>query len=393
VRHFALPHSLENIMGTARFDTRGVTLDGLTGRLGDGPVQFFGRIDKEGFLPARLDVQMTGQGMTLRFPEGMRSKVDATLFLQGTPQGATLSGDVYVRDALYTRTFETDILNLVGSAVTTANASGGGGTLQQPVPLRYDVRITAPQSLRIDNNVLRLVASADLQLRGTFERPTLLGNTEINRGDMLFEGRRYIVTRGAIDFNNPNRIEPFFDVEAQTRVRVPGDTYIVSLRAVGTPSRVTFDLSADPPLPELEILALLFSDVDPGRNVELRRYSTEVSPQQQLLRDRASRALTQTVSSEVGRVVQQTFGVDTFQITPSLIDPNSQAARLEPGARLTIGQRLSDRVYLTYSRSQTASTRNQIILLEYDQTDRLSWVFSRNEDRTYAVDVRVRHVF
>jgi hypothetical protein len=41
----------------------------------------------------------------------------------------------------------------------------------------------------------------------------------------------------------------------------------------------------------------------------------------------------------------------------------------------------------------SSSTRNQIILLEYDQTDRLSWVFSRNEDRTYAIDVRIRHVF
>jgi hypothetical protein len=392
IRHFALPFSLENINGTARFDARGVTLDGLTARLGDGPVQFFGRIDKQGFLPARLDVTMTGQGMTLRFPEGMRSKVDATLMLQGSMQGATLSGDVYVRDALYTRPFETDILNLVGGAVSTANA-GGGGALQEPFPLRYDVRITAPQSLRIENNVLRLVATADLQLRGTYDRPTLLGNTEINRGDLLFEGRRYLVTRGTIDFNNPNRIEPFFDVEAQTRVRVPGDTYQVSLRAVGTPSRVTFDLSADPPLPEIEVLALLFSDVDPGENVELRRYSNGVTPQQQILRDRASRALTSTVSSEVGRVVQQTFGVDTFQLTPSLIDPNSQATRLEPGARLTIGQRLSDRVYLTYSRSVSSSTRNQIILLEYDQTDRLSWVLSRNEDRTYAIDVRVRHVF
>jgi hypothetical protein len=390
IRHFALPHSLENITGTARFDARGMTLDGLTGRLGDGPVQFFGRIDKQGFLPARLDVQMTGQGMTLRFPEGMRSKVDATLFLQGTAQGATLSGDVYVRDALYTRTFETDILNLVGSAVTTAN--GSGGVVQQPVPLRYDVRITAPQSLRIDNNVLRLVASADLQLRGTYERPTLLGNTEINRGDMLFEGRRYVVTRGTIDFNNPNRIEPFFDVEAQTRVRVPAETYQVSLRALGTPSRVTFDLSADPPLPEIEILALLFSDVDPG-DVELRRYNAQITPQQQLLRDRASRALTETFSGDINRTVQQTFGVDQFQLTPTLIDPNSASTRLEPGARLTIGQRLSDRVYLTYSRSLSSSTRNQIILLEYDQTDRLSWVFSRNEDRTYAIDVRVRHVF
>jgi hypothetical protein len=395
LRHFSLPNSLDNIMGTARFDSRGVTLDGLSARLGEGPVQFFGRIDKQGYLPGRLDITMTGQGMTLRFPEGMRSKIDATLMLQGTMQGATLSGDVYVRDALYSRSFETDILNLVGGAVTTstAGAPAGAGVLQEALPLRYDVRITAPQSLRVENNVLKLVASADLQLSGTYDRPTLLGNTEINRGDMLFEGKRYIVTRGTIDFNNPTRIEPFFDVEAQTRVRVPSDTYLVSLRAVGTPSRLTFDLSADPPLPELEVLALLFSDVDPTRNPELRRYSGDVTPQQQLLRDRASRALTGTVSSEVGRVVQQTTGLDTFQLTPTLIDPNSQAARLDPGARVTLGQRLSDRLYLTYSRSLTSSTRNQIILLEYDQTDRLSWVFSRNEDRTYAIDVRVRHVF
>jgi hypothetical protein len=50
-------------------------------------------------------------------------------------------------------------------------------------------------------------------------------------------------------------------------------------------------------------------------------------------------------------------------------------------------------VYLTYSRSLTSTTRDQIILLEFDQSDRLSWILSRNEDRTYALDVRVRHVF
>ena len=66
---------------------------------------------------------------------------------------------------------------------------------------------------------------------------------------------------------------------------------------------------------------------------------------------------------------------------------------LDPAARLTIGKRLSDRVYLTYSRSLSSSTRDQIILLEYDQTDRFSWILSRNEDQTYALDVRVRHVF
>jgi autotransporter translocation and assembly factor TamB len=225
LRHFSLPNSLEGITGTARFDSRGVTLDGLTARLGDGPVQFFGRIDKQGLQPGRFDIQVTGQGMTVRFPEGMRSKVDATLMLQGTLQGATLSGDVYVRDALYSRPLETDILNLVGGVVTTSTPGAPpSGSLQEALPLRYDVLITAPQSLRVENNVMRLVASAELRLGGTYERPTLLGNTEITRGDLLFEGRRYLVTRGTIDFTNPTRIEPFFDVEAQTRVRVPGDT-------------------------------------------------------------------------------------------------------------------------------------------------------------------------
>jgi hypothetical protein len=32
-------------------------------------------------------------------------------------------------------------------------------------------------------------------------------------------------------------------------------------------------------------------------------------------------------------------------------------------------------------------------MLEYDATDRLSWVLSKNEDNTYALDVRMRHVF
>jgi hypothetical protein len=141
------------------------------------------------------------------------------------------------------------------------------------------------------------------------------------------------------------------------------------------------------------VLGLLFADLDPGQLPEGRGYSQAITPQQQLLQERAARALTGQISSEVGRVVEQAFGVDTFQLTPSVTDVYQQSSRFEPGARLTIGERLSSRLYLTYSRSLSSTTRDQIILLEYDQTDRLSWILSRNEDRTYALDVRVRHVF
>jgi hypothetical protein len=93
-------------------------------------------------------------------------------------------------------------------------------------------------------------------------------------------------------------------------------------------------------------------------------------------------------------VVEETFGVDSVQITPWLGDLSAQqSARLTPSARLTIGKRISDRVYLTYSRALNASTRDQIVLLEYNQSDRLAWIVSQNEDQTYAVDVFVRRVF
>ena len=125
----------------------------------------------------------------------------------------------------------------------------------------------------------------------------------------------------------------------------------------------------------------------------LSQYSTAITPQQQLLREAATRYLTGSLSAEVGKVAERTFGVDTFQLTPSLGDVDQQTSRVAPGLRLTIGRRISDRVYVTFSRSLGSAARDQIILLEYDQSDRFSWVLSQNEDNTYALDVRLRHVF
>ena len=53
---------------------------------------------------------------------------------------------------------------------------------------------------------------------------------------------------------------------------------------------------------------------------------------------------------------------------------------------------VSDRIFLTYARS-ISSQIDQIILLEFDSTESLSWVLSQNEDRTYALEVRKRHAF
>jgi hypothetical protein len=79
------------------------------------------------------------------------------------------------------------------------------------------------------------------------------------------------------------------------------------------------------------------------------------------------------------------------QITP-IFAGDQPFQQLNPTARVTLGRRISPRVYLTYSRT-IGGLEEEIILLEYDHSDRVSWVLSRNEDRTFALDFRLRYVF
>ncbi len=397
IRAFAFPHALDAINGIVAFDGSSIRLDGLRASLADGRVLFGGRMGVSGLVVTNYDVTLTGHDLRLRYPEGMRSLVDAALTVQGSADAPLLGGSVLVRSAVWTPAFD-GTANVFGSSPSAAlpiEPGAPGARAPSSLPLRYDVRIVAPSTFRIENDLARIVASADVNVRGTYDRPLVFGRADIERGEVRFEGRRYVVSRGSLDFANPERIEPFFDVEAQTRVRVPGQTYRVTLRVAGTSARLQPEFTSDPPLPSADVLSLLLSDTTPAGDVEVASLRSPNQREQELLQARATRALTGALSAEVGKVVQDTFGVDTFQITPLLVDPYQQSVGLSvnPAARVTIGKRLSDRIYLTYARSLSSSTRDEIILLEYDQSDTLGWVLSQNEDGTYALEVRKRVTF
>jgi autotransporter translocation and assembly factor TamB len=390
-----MPNSLDAINGVVRFDSRGIGLDDVTATMGGGRIQFGGRVGLDGYLPGELNITARGEGVQLRVPEGVRSVVDADLSVRGNVKAPTLGGTVTVRSAMWNRRIDptAGLFDFNSAASNSASETGAAAA----VPIRFDLEVNAPATVRIENNLARLVVGADLRLRGTSERPLILGRAEVDRGEILFEGRRYLVTRGALEFNNPTRIEPFFDVEAETRVRVPGQTYRVIVNFAGTTQSLVPQFSSDPPLAsDADVVALLFSEVRREGDAELRARQNPNERQADILTTRATQLLASPISSEVGRVVEQTFGVDTFQVTPSLIDPYNQATasgRINPSARVTVGKRVSDRVYLTFSRSLSSSRNDQILLLEYDESDRLSWILSRNENDTYAIEVRVRHTF
>jgi hypothetical protein len=396
-RHFAFPLALERMNGPIAFDSRGLSVDGLTAELGGGQVRFEGTVAPEGFLPGEINITMSGENILVRYPLDMRSRLDIPrLTLTGTPRDMRLEGEVVVIDALYSRPFPADIIALLTSAVGSSPEAPPSDA--EPLPLRYDgVVIRAQSSVRVQNSgtfSARLTSSANLELRGTAAQPVLSGDLELDRGgELTLFGKRYTIAQGTVYFSNPSRIEPTFDIEAETRVRVPGETYRITANVRGGLNRFerpTF--TSDPPLTDPEIYALLISDVPPGQDLELRQARGDSAAEQQLLRELAAQAATGAISAQFNRAVEQTLGVN-FSITPTLTDPDQQSSRAEPGARFLVGRRIGQNVYFQYSRSLSATNRDEIILIEYYPSDRLTWVVSRNEDQTYAIEVRMRRSF
>jgi hypothetical protein len=142
-----------------------------------------------------------------------------------------------------------------------------------------------------------------------------------------------------------------------------------------------------------DIVALLLGQEPTGNLNELRALSATRTTQSEadIVRALASRLLASPFSAPIDRITEEVFGGGTtVLITPSI---GTEEDPLAPTARLVIGQRISSRAYLTFSRGLGNSTHQQILVLEYDQSDRVSWIITQNGDRTFAIDFRVRHVF
>ena len=116
----------------------------------------------------------------------------------------------------------------VSSPTSTSSTLGGGGTaLPAPaaeaasLPVRFDIQVQAPQTLRVENNLRASRRGrgpdADRHLRSAGPaRPR--GRSNAARSSSRATG---IWSRAAPSISStPRAIQPFFDIEAETRVRV-----------------------------------------------------------------------------------------------------------------------------------------------------------------------------
>ena len=364
-----VPVRFSELQGDIVFSRDLVRFENIQGHAGSGTVRLSGVLEHRNAVLQSLNVSISARNARLPYPKDFRSVVNADLYLNGTGDVRMLTGEVDVIRAEYTRDFNL-LEQLAGGGVTQSGPLTTDPYLRD---LRLNVEIRSDKGLVIDNELANLRGSTRLMLRGTPAYPSLTGRVEASEGTIFFRGSRFEINRAAADFVGRNWLNPLMEVRAEADVK----TYRLILDAVGELDNLNLNVTSDPPMSTVDILSMLTTG---------KRDSSAATTQQksEIVGMSAASVLSENLTGVIGKRMQRIFGLESFRVDPFLA-----GAENDPTARITVSERISRDLVVTFSRNLTTN-QDQIVVIEYDVTKDLSLLATRDEDGKYGLDFRFR---
>lgn len=375
-----LPVEFSRGRGSFRFTANQISVDDLSLDTDFGSLNLSGGIFLDGLTPTRWQINVLGYGLAVPYPKDFNTVVDVDLDLIRNLDSYLVAGAVYVRSAEFTRNLS--VAELVYGLASSQAELPSDPTFADQVSL--DVSLEAYQSLRITNNLARIVGSGELSLIGTLAEPVLLGNIVIDDGLLKLEGNDYEIIRGSVSFNNPRKTTPFLNFEAETQVR----EYDITLSVRGPVDQFQMNFRSEPPLSTPSIVSLLAAGQTQEEIFGSERISqTESST---LMAFGAGTLLSKTLGEVVENQTSRLFGFERFSIDPFVDDTRGR----DPGARITLGKQLTRELGITYISSLGNNFQDQTVIIQYQLTDWLTVVGTSSPgDGTVAVDFKFRKRF
>jgi translocation and assembly module TamB len=366
------PLGLSKVNGDVVFNTSRLLFDRVSAESGGGQLTLSGNVSY-GDGPLRYEISVTTPQVRIRYPVGMSWLAGGTLELSGTSQAALLSGRVQLQRLLFVE--GVDVASFFATASETISSPASSSPFMRN--LSFDVEGKTIPGARIEWSGARIDMDGEVRLRGTWDRPVLLGHIHLLGGEMAFRGNDFDLTRGDINFANPFRLDPVLNVEATASI----SQYQVTLNFSGPASRLSLTYRSDPPLPDTDIIALLALG-STGEESALRSQSATSQNYG------ATALLSEAISSGLGGRIEHLFGVSHFRVDPFLAGTTTES---NAAARITIEQQVAHDLTITYSTNAT-SNQEQLIQVEYAVKRGLSVVFLRDINGTNGLDIKfVKH--
>jgi translocation and assembly module TamB len=365
----SVPHRLTSVSARIYADEDRIIIEEARGKVSGGDIILHGTVYRDRFSLKRFFFESNLSNVTVSVSRNFWVHFDGNLSYQGSLQNQNVTGDINIKKARYTERIEWKSWLL--QARRKERPKLEAGRLDQT---GLNVRVNG-SNLSIDNNVARAALKMDLLLRGTIGQPALIGRLETLNGIVYFRNNEFTLLKGAVDFANPNEVNPYFDLLAETRIK----NYTVRLALDGYVDQFNLSLSSSPTLEEGDILSLLAVG-DVGKNLKGLEGGIGAAE--------ATSFLTGQLQDVAEERLKTITGVDRLQIDPSI---SRTTGTVSP--RVTLSKRLiGDRLYATYSASADVKD-GQIIKLEYLLSKTTSLIGVRDAQGGIGADVKFRFEF
>jgi translocation and assembly module TamB len=368
------PVGLSKLNGNIVFNRSQLLFDRVTAEAGGGQMSLSGSVTY-GEGPLRYEVTATTSTIRIRYPEGMSWLAGGTLRFSGTTSAALVSGRVTVDRLLFAP--GVDVTTFFANASATSTETPTSSTFLQN--LAFDVEGQTSPGARIEWTGAHIEVDGNVRLRGTWDRPVLLGHVHLLSGEVPFRGNTFQLTRGDINFANPFRLDPVLDVELTSTI----SQYQVSIDFAGPADRLTLNYRSDPPLPDSDIVALLALG-SPGQGTALQSSQPGASQNYG-----ATALLSEAITSGIGGRIEHLFGISQFRVDPFAGGPTTES---NAAARVTIVDQIARGFTVTYSTNAATTNQYQLIQVEYAVKRNVSVEFLRDINGTYGFDIKwIRH--
>ncbi len=359
-----LPVGLQHGNGTLTVTRDRINISSFEGQLGGGKITAQGGVALRPTL--QFDMGLAARDVRMLYPQGMRESINANLRFTGSTTAAVLGGSVNLTDLSFTPGFDlTSFISQLSGGVESPPSQG----FTQNVALNLSVH--SSNNVNLVSRTLSVGGTANLQVRGTAAEPVILGRVNLTGGDVILNGNRYVLTGGTIQFVNPSVTQPVVNLTITTTIQ----QYNLSLRFEGPVDQMRTQYTSDPALPQADIIHLLAF----GQTTESA--AANATPANQA----AETLVANQVSSQVTSRISKAAGISQLSINPVLAGGGQQP----PGANITIQQRVTSNLFVTFSTNVT-TTQGQTIQGQYQISPRVAVSGTRDPNGGFAVDTLIK---
>jgi len=356
------PVGVEKLNGTLDITNDHLQVSKMTGQVGGGQVSLSGSIAYKPGLQFNLALQ--GKSVRLRYPDGLRSLLDANLAYSGSTEASILNGRVLIDSLSFTPDFDlTKFGDQFSTGTTTPSQPGFADTV------KLAIGVQSQESLSATSSQVSIAGTVAVQVAGTAANPVITGRTNLTSGELFYRNLRYELQKGVITFDDPTETHPVMNVSVTTTV----EQYNLTLSMRGPLDKLTTSYVSDPALATADVINLIAQ----GKTTQ-ESAATSQSTDSMI----ASQAVSQLSSG-----VQKLAGISSLEIDPA-IGGNNQ----NPSTRVAIQQRVTKNLLFTFS-TDVSQPGSEIVQGEYQLNKRWSVSMARDQLGGVSVDGKYRKSF